>query len=303
VADLTLKVPRAQAETVIDRRYAEGAPLLDVAAKVTDEASKKAWEHQVTQWGDVTARALRSLFSTDELAESFEWSLVTGVILYDDAANFRLEVEALGNALNRLSGIKGQLDYIPEPVAAEADLPEENSQEAKVFLVHGRNDAAKTQVARMLESTGEHEVVILHEQHDQGRTIIEKFEDYASRASVAVVLLTADDLGRLNPDYASEDEEATEQARARQNVVFELGYFVGLLGRSHVSVLYEPGVEVPSDYGGVLYTKLDEAGAWRTNPDLAPRRAPRPEPGRRIVRLSRDYAACRRSQPGSGGSP
>lgn len=264
MADLTLKVPRAQAETVIDRRYAEGAPLLDVAAKVTDEASKKAWEHQVTQWGDVTARALRSLFSTDELAESFEWSLVTGVILYDDAANFRLEVEALGNALNRLSGIKGQLDYIPEPVAAEADLPEENSQEAKVFLVHGRNDAAKTQVARMLESTGEHEVVILHEQHDQGRTIIEKFEDYASRASVAVVLLTADDLGRLNPDYASEDEEATEQARARQNVVFELGYFVGLLGRSHVSVLYEPGVEVPSDYGGVLYTKLDEAGAWRT---------------------------------------
>ena len=81
---------------------------------------------------------------------------------------------------------------------------------------------------------------------------------------MAVVLLTADDLGRLNPDYASEDEEATEQARARQNVVFELGYFVGLLGRSHVSVLYEPGVEVPSDYGGVLYTKLDEAGAWRT---------------------------------------
>lgn len=261
MTELALKVPRAQAEIVIDRHHAEGAPLLD--ARVADEASHKAWEHRVTQWGDVTARALRSIFSTDELAKGFESALVHGVILYNDAANFRLEVDALGSALNRLASIKGQLEYIPQPGSGEPQGSDKDLSAAKVFIVHGRNEEIKARVARVLESTGEHEVVILHEQDDQGRTIIEKFEDHASRASVAVVLLTADDLGRLQPDQASDNETSAEQARARQNVIFEMGYFVGLLGRSHVSVLYEPGVEVPSDYGGVLYTKLDSAGAWQ----------------------------------------
>ena len=53
------------------------------------------------------------------------------------------------------------------------------------------------------------------------------------------------------------------KARARQNVVFELGYFIGRLGRNRVCALYAEGVEIPSDYSGVVYTKLDASGAWR----------------------------------------
>ena len=53
------------------------------------------------------------------------------------------------------------------------------------------------------------------------------------------------------------------QGRARQNVVFELGFFIGALGRSRVAVLYEDGVELPSDMNGILYTILDAQGAWR----------------------------------------
>ena len=52
--------------------------------------------------------------------------------------------------------------------------------------------------------------------------------------------------------------------RGRQNVVFELGYFVGHLGRNRVCTLYEPGVEIPSDFSGIVYVPIDEAGAWRT---------------------------------------
>ncbi len=84
--------------------------------------------------------------------------------------------------------------------------------------------------------------------------VIEKFESHAGAAAFAVVLLTADDRG------GQEDEL---RPRARQNVIFELGYFIGQLGRSRVAVLYSDGVELPSDMNGVLYTPADKAGAWR----------------------------------------
>jgi predicted nucleotide-binding protein len=125
----------------------------------------------------------------------------------------------------------------------------------KVFIVHGRDEATKQTTARFLEKLGL-EPVILHEQPNVGRTIIEKFEDYSSVA-YAVVLLTPDDLGGL----ASEKPELS--LRSRQNVVFELGYFIGKLGRKKVCALYQKDVELPSDFHGVLYVPLDEAGAWK----------------------------------------
>jgi predicted nucleotide-binding protein len=99
--------------------------------------------------------------------------------------------------------------------------------------------------------------VILHDQADQGRTIIEKFEDHAAEAVFAVVVLTRDDIGVL----ATDDREL--QPRARQNVVFELGFFFGALGRNRVVILFEEGVELPSDLGGLLYIPLDDRGAWK----------------------------------------
>jgi predicted nucleotide-binding protein len=103
-------------------------------------------------------------------------------------------------------------------------------------------------------------VIILHEQPNSGRTIIEKFEDYATRAGFAVVLLTGDDQG------GSIGSGKTEP-RARQNVVFEMRFFIGALGRARVAVLYDKGVELPSDMSGVLYTERDAGGGWRM--DLA----------------------------------
>ena len=87
---------------------------------------------------------------------------------------------------------------------------------------------------------------------------IEKFEDH-SDVSFAVILLTPDDIGALK------DEQEKSQPRARQNVILELGYFIGKLGRENVCVLYKEGVEVPSDVHGVGYVLYDEGGAWRPN--------------------------------------
>ena len=99
---------------------------------------------------------------------------------------------------------------------------------------------------------------MLEEQPDAGRTIIEKFEQHAVEAGYAVVLLTSDDEGR---EAGTQDEL---RPRARQNVILELGFFIGELGRGRVALLYEEGVELPSDIVGVLYLPLDAAGAWKT---------------------------------------
>jgi predicted nucleotide-binding protein len=100
------------------------------------------------------------------------------------------------------------------------------------------------------------EAIILHEQPDAGRTIIEKFVDCADEVGFAVVLLTPDDLG--GSALAS-----THVARARQNVIFELGYFAGKLGRGRVCLLRKGEVEIPSDLYGVIYTDMDAAEGWK----------------------------------------
>ncbi len=126
----------------------------------------------------------------------------------------------------------------------------------RVFVVHGRDERLRETVARFLERFGL-EVVVLHEMPDQGRTIIEKFEHYAN-VGFAVVLLTGDDKGGLK-----ENPPAEYKPRARQNVLFEMGFFVGKLGRTRVCALRDEGVEIPSDYQGVVYVPVDPGGAWR----------------------------------------
>jgi hypothetical protein len=118
------------------------------------------------------------------------------------------------------------------------------------FLVHGHNDALKLEVARFIEKELKLDIIILHEQPSKGRTIIEKFEQN-SKVDFAVALWTADDCGKSN-------KENELKHRARQNVVFETGFFIGKLERSNVIVLYESGVEIPSDYHGVIFLPFND---------------------------------------------
>jgi hypothetical protein len=129
---------------------------------------------------------------------------------------------------------------------------------SQVFVVHGHDDAMREQVARMLTSL-ELEPVILQEQSAQGRTIIEKFEAHALQVGYAVVLLAPDDFGR-GPDES--DWPATPN-RARQNVILELGYFMGSLGRARTAALYKEGTELPSDIHGMQYIPFDASWPLR----------------------------------------
>ena len=124
----------------------------------------------------------------------------------------------------------------------------------KVFIVHGQDDLAKTELARFIEKLG-FQAIILHEQVSSGKTIIEKIEEF-SNVGFGVVLYTPCDLG------AKKGEESNLQARARQNVVFEHGYLIAKLGRRNVCALVKGKVEIPNDISGVVYVPMDDHKAW-----------------------------------------
>jgi len=124
---------------------------------------------------------------------------------------------------------------------------------SNVFIVHGRDEETKNAVADFVKTLGL-KPIILHQQANQGRTIIEKFEDHSNDVGFAVVLCTPDDEGKSV-------EEDKLKPRARQNVILELGFFLAKLSRGRVCVLYGKGVEMPSDYDGVVYIPLE--GTWR----------------------------------------
>jgi predicted nucleotide-binding protein len=141
-----------------------------------------------------------------------------------------------------------------------------------VFIVHGRDDKPKLELARMLEKLS-FSVIILSEQPDKGRTIIEKLEQETIDIGYAFVILTPDDIGfqeliqELSKQYPLVSEfvknrpivQSLLKPRARQNVILELGYFVGKIGRNRVCCLYKGEIELPSDIHGVLFKKFDKS--------------------------------------------
>lgn len=142
-------------------------------------------------------------------------------------------------------------------ISDEESDPKTTKNEGNVFIVHGRDDSTKEKVAKFLKELGL-KPIILHEQPNKGRTIIEKLEHYSSKSDFAVVLLTPDDFGGLK----SEPEK--QLRRARQNVVFEMGLFFGKLSRGRVCALLHPDVERPSDIEGIVYLTLDETEEWKS---------------------------------------
>lgn len=127
----------------------------------------------------------------------------------------------------------------------------------EIFVVHGHDEEMKLAVTRAIEKMNL-KPIILHEQPNKGRTIIEKFTD-SSDVSFAVVILSPDDFG-----YSKEQIPESGKHRARQNVIFELGFFIGKLDRNRVFILKKEDLnfEMPSNYIGVAYTPYDKLGKW-----------------------------------------
>ena len=235
--------PLAQAERQVSEQIAKGEAMQE-SLLITPIATLA---EDRKRWSDYTSELLLRICSSDELSRQFKAAASVAIRMNPSQAEQR------GYEVNRIkyqiAALRSILEKLPlfENVAQEIISREPPPSAREVFLVHGRDDAAKSEVARFLEHIELHPI-ILHEQADRGRTIIEKFEDHSAEAGFAVVLLTPDDEGALVGEKPAR--------RARQNVVFELGYFIGKLTRSRVCALKLNDVEEPSDLKGILYTTL-----------------------------------------------
>jgi predicted nucleotide-binding protein len=171
---------------------------------------------------------------------------------YDHSSTYQAALgagvdEAISTLTTCLELLEERLEEAsPSPVGA-VQAPATN----RVFVVHGRDHHTRDELAQFLRVIGL-QPVILGEEPAKGRTIIEKLEQEGA-VGFAVILLTADDIGGPTASDL--------QPRARQNVILELGYFVGKLGRPRVTAIYQEGVEIPTDYHGVEYLPL--SGDWK----------------------------------------
>jgi predicted nucleotide-binding protein len=177
------------------------------------------------------------------------------------------QVRVLGNGLDKFDHMMGfylgaleaaadilEDDQFDELGSSAPALNRDPSVSNRVFVVHGHDEAAKASLEVFLTEIGL-EPVVLHRKPDEGQTIIEKFEAH-SDVGYAFVLLTPDDVAYPASDDAAPEEERRKEFRARPNVIFELGFFVGRLGRPRVCCLYKGSVLLPSDISGILYKKF-----------------------------------------------
>lgn len=254
-----------------DSYYGYGGGFLSsgrISDKVEyEDAAKDAFIADYKRWSDRCKSIYQTSFTEPESSyfhdfESQIWSIWGS----DTVKEYKGNIQRL---VNHMQGDIERVDLI-ECIAEEDTTTTETINTVidmnKVFVVYGHNDALRVEVSRTIEQLGLRPIV-LQEQEDFGNTIIEKFEAHASDIGFAVVLLTADDLGVSCKDLAREEKEkgfkAEYKTRARQNVVFEMGYFIGKLDRAHVFELLEDGVEKPGDLDGILYTSIDEEGMWK----------------------------------------
>ena len=216
---------------------------------------------EFTKWRRDTRVALENIFSDiPERVEEFtaiSYSLGMSSNRTPESSFQNAYVRGLRRAEAILQSMVGEIEeYWPDDqaVVPQQTLPSELVPVTnEVFVIHGHDHGTKETVARFLLGL-DLKPIILHEQPNQGRTIIEKFEDYA-QVSYAVVLLTPDDVGGPNADELS--------SRARQNVILELGFFLGQLGRGMVAAMVKGDVDIPTDYSGVLYIPIDDNYGWK----------------------------------------
>ncbi|MCH5242943.1 MAG: nucleotide-binding protein [Muribaculaceae bacterium] len=276
----TLIIPKEEFKAQLEERIAKGRVILTINVGVVNpnayivmgyQAYKDKREDpnfillkdEYNKWYDYNCELLKRSFDIPNNEYHAAYAINNQYMAWglreDPVSSYKKTIEAeikvLENLINKLNLIPSIADQQQPVEKALPEIKETKPFSKDIFIVHGHNEETKTKVARVLEKLKLHPV-ILHEQPNGGRTIIEKLEGESSDSGFAVVLLTADDKGNVK-------SSGEMNPRARQNVIFEMGYFIGKLGRNRVMALVEDGVETPGDISGVVYTPFDKAEGWK----------------------------------------
>jgi len=245
--------------TLLDR-IEKGKEIINVSVTNTEELKKN--EADYYRWDNYNSEYLKQSFNNEQSQYKKEYDNVNyysnmfggpsspAEELKQLKKDIGKKVEYLEQLVEKIPLLKSAVEA-KQPVKVQTALGKINNN---IFIVHGHNTSVQLNVARTIEKLGL-TPIILHEQANAGKTLIEKFESN-SNVGFAIVLLTDDDEGKSKT-------EIDLKSRARQNVVLELGYFIGKLNRDKVLPLYSEGVELPSDIHGLLYVPLDKAETWK----------------------------------------
>lgn len=259
---LELVVSRDDAKARLQERIEKGVELKK--CRIETRETLDILSNAYSKWNSFNSELLKRLFTTNEMAEEYDqWGIVVRSRQEPSLGEMITGIyKNIDKKMHRLDSIVERLELIPISEADKAELPTQQvtsaqSRTKKVFVVHGRDESAKTNLEIFLHEVGL-EPVVLHRQADEGLTIIEKFEKH-SDVGYAFILLTPDEIAYLAVEDSKLENERNKEFRARPNVIFEFGYFVGKLGRSRVCCLYTGNVTLPSDVSGMIYKRYENS--------------------------------------------
>lgn len=258
-----LKIERKKARNQINSRIKKGYGLKNREIVVSDELKKV--KRAFYNWSDYNKELLARMFNSKFYLQEYEGKgmkifFAKQQTLIEKSEEFHNEVDL---KIRKLESIRDRLELIPEQLNFSNLTYEKKTHIGKVFIVHGHDEGMKEAVARVLEKQNL-KPIILHEKPNMGRTIIEKFEDH-SDVHAAIIILSPDDKG-----FSCKENSKKSKYRARQNVIFEMGFFIGKLGRDKVFALFKKidNFDIPSDYTGVLYIPYDESWQFKLAKEL-----------------------------------
>ena len=126
-----------------------------------------------------------------------------------------------------------------------------------VYVVHGRDCAFVEPVVAYLEAIGLHPILLVDTSRSD-RNLVERFENFASQA-YAVVLLAAEN----DAAARAATDPGLRRLRPDAQLIFQLGYLIGKLGRRYVSALHREDLELPAELSSVLAIPMDDIGIWK----------------------------------------
>jgi predicted nucleotide-binding protein len=263
-----LRIPVAEAEGQLAARIAAGRQFINEADVLFPRSSRNSLPYafrpavteglrQVERWRDYNRTWLNNILG-GEAAEEYRNIAIPFYLHSDRASTLQYLFSGLEAEISKLESIRARLPiWAAEPDSTTSGRTGRISPDAPIFIVHGRDTLRAESVAHTVATATGRRTIILRDEANLGQTLIEKFEKHAAEVSYAVIILTPDDHGALAGQVST-------QPRGRQNVIFEMGYFYGLIGRRNVSVLICPGVDKPSDMDGIAYITFDDGRAWKT---------------------------------------
>lgn len=256
---IELRGDRTLAESRLGERMRQGRSLIE--QQVVSHADYEFLQKEYRKWNSFNTELLKQLFTTEDLANEYSATTIGPMIiggyheesLAEKVASLKQQFD---RKIHRLDSIVDRLElYSVAPSVSDSEEPVPSGLKArtetnKVFIVHGRDDAAKANLEAFVREIGL-EPIVLHRQADEGLTVIEKFEKH-SDVGYAFILLTPDELAYLASDSGKPEASRAIERRARPNVIFEWGYFVGKLGRPRVCCISTGNVDLPSDMNGLV---------------------------------------------------